>query len=642
MSSEEYKEMFISESREHLAALNQAILELERSPENTEVINEIFRSAHTLKGMSATMGYENISELSHKMEGVLDKFRQGSIPITPDFVDILFDCLDLLETMVEAVAENETKEIDASQVMAELDSVLKTERAENSTDESMSQEELNILSASTRNGLSAFKIDIELHPECTLKSVRAFMVFKGLGEIGEIFKCFPDAERIEDGDFDFSFSVYLLTKENEKTIEKILQKISEIKKVNVAPVQAKKEEGGGTVTKRKIKSVQSIRVPIERLDFLMNLVGELVIAKSRLFQIGSKYAVKELDEALSSLGRLSNELQYAVTQMRMVEVSFVFDRFPRMVRDLAKNEGKLVDLVVEGKEIELDRTVLDEIGDPLVHLLRNCTDHGIETPDERRKLGKPERGTIRLTAKREKNHVEISVEDDGRGIDPEKIRKVAVEKGIRSEAEVRKMDDYEAMMLIFAPGFSSAEKVTDVSGRGVGMDVVRSKITALGGTVEIKSKIGVSTKVTLRLPLTLAIIQTLLVSANRETYAIPLNNVVETLKINKKEVKSIVGGEVIQLRNRVLPLVRLHTMLAMPAGNDSNSFPIVVVEKEGRSFGLAVDSLIGQQEVVIKTLDKSLQKTKCLAGATILGDGRVALILDIAGLVRGGYYEKIE
>lgn len=628
MSSEEYKEMFISESREHLAVLNQAMLELERNPENTEVINEIFRSAHTLKGMSATMGYENISELSHRMESVLDKIRQGSMSVTPDFIDTLFDCLDLLENMVEAVAENETKEIDASQVMAELDSIL--------------AEELNILTASARNGLSAFKIDVELYPECALKSVRAFMVFKGLGEIGEIFKCFPDAEKIEDGDFDFSFSVYLLTKENEKTIGKILQKISEIKKVDISPVEAKKEESKGTVAKKKIKSVQSIRVPIERLDLLMNLVGELVIGKSRLSQIGSKHEIEELNEALSNLNRLSNELQYAVTQMRMVEVSFVFDRFPRMVRDLAKNEGKLVDLVIEGKDIELDRTVLDEIGDPLVHLLRNCIDHGIETPEERKKTGKPERGAIRLAAKREKNHVEISVEDDGRGIDPEKIKKIAVKKGIRGEAEVKKMDDYEAMMLIFAPGFSSAEKVTDVSGRGVGMDVVRSKITALGGTVDVKSKVGAGTKAALRLPLTLAIIQALLVSANEETYAIPLGNVVETLKINKKEVKSIVGGEVIQLRGKVLPLVRLRSALGMPANNSSDSFPVVVVEKDGRPFGLAVESLIGQQEVVIKTLDKSLQKTKCLAGATILGDGRVALILDIASLIRGGYYEKIE
>lgn len=628
MSSEEYKEMFISESREHLAVLNQAMLELERNPENTEVINEIFRSAHTLKGMSATMGYENISELSHRMESMLDKIRQGSMSVTPDFIDTLFDCLDLLENMVEAVAENETKEIDASQVMAELDSIL--------------AEELNILTASARNGLSAFKIDVELYPECALKSVRAFMVFKGLGEIGEIFKCFPDAEKIEDGDFDFSFSVYLLTKENEKTIGKILQKISEIKKVDISPVEAKKEESKGTVAKKKIKSVQSIRVPIERLDLLMNLVGELVIGKSRLSQIGSKHEIEELNEALSNLNRLSNELQYAVTQMRMVEVSFVFDRFPRMVRDLAKNEGKLVDLVIEGKDIELDRTVLDEIGDPLVHLLRNCIDHGIETPEERKKTGKPERGTIRLAAKREKNHVEISVEDDGRGIDPEKIKKIAVKKGIRGEAEVKKMDNYEAMMLIFAPGFSSAEKVTDVSGRGVGMDVVRSKITALGGTVDVKSKVGAGTKAALRLPLTLAIIQALLVSANEETYAIPLGNVVETLKINKKEVKSIVGGEVIQLRGKVLPLVRLRSALGMPANNSSDSFPVVVVEKDGRPFGLAVESLIGQQEVVIKTLDKSLQKTKCLAGATILGDGRVALILDIASLIRGGYYEKIE
>ncbi|RLG56767.1 MAG: chemotaxis protein CheA [Candidatus Hydrothermarchaeota archaeon] len=614
-----------------MSALDQSLLELEQNPENYEVLNEVFRYAHTLKGMSSTMGFGKVAELSHKMENLLDKVRQGEIHVSSDLIDVLLEALDKLREMVNKIAEEGKEEGEISDIISKLESF--GEDGEDESKNKKDEEKKEVKSKET----SRLKIRVELSEDCALKSVRAFMVIKSLDEIAEIIDSSPPLQDIEDGRFEKSFELVVSTSETPQKIKEVIEKIGEVKKVEISETTAKseKEEKKPSIvsTKNVLRNVQTVRVSIDKLDSLMNLVGELVIGKSRLFQIGSKYDIEELREALSNINRLTTNLQDIVTQMRMVEVGFIFNRFPRMVRDLAKKEGKKVNFIIEGKDIELDRTVLDEIGDPLVHLLRNSIDHGIETPEERIKAGKSEVGTLKLIAKREKNHVKIIVEDDGRGIDPDKIRKKAVEKGIITEEEANKISDEEALSLIFAPGLSTAEKVTDVSGRGVGMDVVKSKITSLGGVVEIKSKVREGTRVTLTLPLTLAIIQALLIKVRQEIYAIPLSNVLEILNVKRGEIKTVKGNKVINLRGKILPIIELDRLLGISENGNKEKYPVVVVDKENQPIGLGVDGLIGQQEIVIKTFDNILKGVKGFAGATILGDGRVVLILDIASLL---------
>jgi two-component system chemotaxis sensor kinase CheA len=470
--------------------------------------------------------------------------------------------------------------------------------------------------------------------------------------MGEIIRCVPTEAELEDEKFDLDFTVIFATKSSDDDIVGTIKKISEIKdvvpttiaessKVEEKQQETKKEETeekkSASAVKRSdaVKSIQSVRVNIERLDNLMNLVGELIINKIRLNQLASDLNAKDLDESLANLDRLTNEIQTEVMESRMVPIDQIFSRFPRMVRDLAKSEGKQINLIIEGKEIELDRTVLDEIGDPLVHLLRNAVDHGIESEEERKQLGKPVAGLVRLAASRQRNSVLIEVEDDGKGMDPGHLRDIAVKKGVLTREEVDKLSDTDALNLIFMPGFSGAKVVTDISGRGVGMDAVKTKIEALGGSVKISSVPGQGSIMKLQLPLTVAIIQSLMVTVAGETYAIPLGNVIRDVGIKSSDIKTIEGKEVIMLRGEVLPLLRLHDVLECPTeAEDKQNLIVVVVEKMGSNIGLVVDDLLGQQEVIIKTLDNKLLKNmKGFAGATILGDGSVSLILDIATLI---------
>jgi|Deesub1362B_J571_1020462.scaffolds.fasta_scaffold00963_12 two-component system chemotaxis sensor kinase CheA len=629
---ESYKDVFVSESMEHLNSLTQGLLELEKG--NEEVLTEIFRAAHTLKGMSATMGYEGMAKITHEMENLLDAVRNGEVEITSEVIDVLFEAVDLLEAALNSLSEGDDENISAEEVSQKLSKFAQTRKEERTTPAEVKGEVKKL-----EKGVK--RIDIELDKDCTLKSVRAYMAFRELRELGEIVKCIPDEEKLEDGNFDRSFSIFLKTSASDEEIRKRLKKVSELSKIEIHSGEASSAKEDKTKSGGDVKSVQTVRVSIERLDSLMNLVGELVISKSRLFQIKNKYAIDELNETLAYIDKLTTSLQEEVQEMRMVEVRYVFDRFPRMVRDLAKKEGKKVDFVIEGKDIELDRTVLDEIGDPLVHLLRNCIDHGIETPEERVKSGKSETGKVLLKARRVKDHVEIIVADDGRGIDPEKIKRIAVEKGLISEKEAEKMSYDEAKMLIFTPGFSSAEKVTDISGRGVGLDVVRNKILSLGGTVELESEVGKGTRFVLKLPLTLAITKALLISAGGKIYAIPLNNVNEILNVKEEDISTVMGQEVIQLRGKILPVYDLLSLLGKAtATNGKRARPVVIVEKGGNLIGLAVDELIGQQEIVIKSLDGKLRDVRGFAGSTIMGDGRVSLILDIASLGVGEWQSR--
>jgi len=679
MDMSEYKEIFKTESEEHLQQLNDSLLGLEQNPTDLEYINTMFRSAHTLKGMSATMGFNTIAELTHEMENLMDMVRKSQVAVSNGLIDILFECLDTLEALVETVDNEEEVNITSLQAalvktmettlpmdaitgsIATSTSFIENEISNELQDATetvpennlvLSENEKHSIECSTLDGNRVITLKVTLDESCVLKSARSTLVLINVTKMGEIIKCQPSEEELEDEKFDLEFTVIFATKTTDEEIISNISKISEVKTVIPTTVfqstsdeqndQEAKENNEKvrqtcSVVKRSdaVKSIQSVRVNIERLDNLMNLVGELIINKIRLSQLASDLNAKDLDESIAILDRLTNEIQTEVMESRMVPIDQIFSRFPRMIRDLAKSEGKQINLIVEGKEIELDRTVLDEIGDPLVHLLRNAVDHGIEAKEERIKLGKPVAGLVRLAASRQRNSILIEVEDDGKGMDPATLRDVAVKKGVMTREEVDKLSDADALNIIFMPGFSGAKTITDISGRGVGMDAVKTKIETLGGNVKISSVPGQGSIMKLQLPLTVAIIQSLMVTVTDETYAIPLGNVIRDVGIKASDIKTIEGKEVVLLRGEVLPLLRLHNVLdCTTEEEEKQSLIVVVVEKMGNKIGLIVDGLLGMQEVIIKTLDnKILKNTKGFAGATILGDGSVALILDIATLI---------
>lgn len=671
MDISQYKDLFITESQEHLDALNKFLLQLENEPDNLDVVTEIFRSAHTLKGMSATMGYDRLTELAHEMENLLEHLRTGDIPVSTAIVDMLFSCFDTLGALINAIAEDRPGEVDFSGLVAEMRTAaegaavsgeptgerpappeLREEppareeppeqfgRAE-APELEIDPQELALYEASP--GMGVLKLTVELDRECLLKSVRVFMVFKKLAQLGEVMASQPPVEALEDEKFENAFQVAVATTESPERIKKALLAIAEISDVGVETLVTPREgeepepgivrQAGEKAPMRAARRTQSVRVNIARLDTLMNLVGELVINRTRLSQISSALEAPELREALDHTARLTGELQDEVMKTRMVPVEQVFNRFPRMVRDLAREQDKEIDFVMEGKEIELDRTILDEISDPLIHMLRNAVDHGIDTPRERLKEGKPARGTIKLAAYRDRNYVAIAVEDDGKGIDPEQVFEQACAGGLVTQEEKRQLTREDVLRVLCTPGFSTSETVSGVSGRGVGMDAVKFKAESLGGFVVLESEPGEGTRLILNLPLTLAIVQALMVEVSDELYAIPLGTVRETYVVNTEDIKTVQNNEAIFLRDEVIPLLRIDR--ALECGNrlnDGQPFPVVITEIGPRLMALGVHSLIGQQEIVISTLDDFLKRIEGFAGATILGSGRVALILDIPSL----------
>lgn len=687
MDISQYMGMFLEESREHLQTLNNCLLDLENDPGSLAVLDEIFRSAHTIKGMSATMGFTTIAELTHEMENVLDLLRKGTVPANDDVTDTLFKCVDTLEQLVENVASNSDKPIEIKTLIAKLTAIAKgdfsaapKQQATPSGTELPAAEpaaaepikfddtELNVVKAAKKQGMECYDVQIELREGCLLKSARAYMVMNALEELGEVIKSIPAVEDLERENFDYSFQVVMVTGVDAERIEQAVTGVSEVEKVSVASsvIGANKEkpesaglqpenmltsktekktvkdrmekpavnDGNGNVADKKLKSGQSVRVDIDKLDSLLNLVGELVINKTRLEQIGITHRLTELVETIEQMDRVTTDLQAVVMKVRMVPVGQVFNRFPRMVRDLSRELNKEVNLIIQGEETELDRTVIDEIGDPLVHLLRNSIDHGIEHPAERQAKGKNPVGEIRLIARHEGNNVIIMVEDDGKGINADIIKQKALEKNLITQAEADKMEQSEAVRLVFLPGFSTADTVTDVSGRGVGMDAVKTKIESLGGMVDVETKINEGSKFKIRLPLTLAIIQALLVKVCDEIYAIPLGAIDSTINITPENIKTIQSQEVILLRGQIIPIVRLANVLNSPdtcTHNQDELFVVIVHMGENRA-GIIVDTLIGQQEIVIKSMGKLLAGIKVIAGATILGNGQVALILDVGAL----------
>ncbi len=703
MDISQYKDLFIAEAQEHLDSLNKFLLQLEGDPANLDVVTEIFRSAHTLKGMSATMGYDKLTELAHEMENLLEHLRTGDISVTTPVVDTLFSCFDTLGAIINAIAEDRQEDVDYSGLVMEIRGLIeeigqggeeerpaKTEPAAGraaepptppdeetagaegaepevpaaqaaQADEPSEPEpeappveagqgagELEVAEADLKRydsipGMRILRLLVELDRECLLKSVRVFMVFKKLAQLGEVLASYPAVEALEDEKFDTTFQVAVATPESSDRVEKALLAIAEIASVDVETIHEAAEgaeearaaavapERPAAATARK---TQSVRVNIGRLDTLMNLVGELVINRTRLAQIASGFEIPELREALDQTARLTAELQDEVMKTRMVPVEHVFNRFPRMVRDLARSQNKEIDFIMEGRDIELDRTILDEISDPLIHMLRNAVDHGIASPEARSSQGKPARGTIKLSAYRDRNYVAIAVEDDGEGIRAEQVFDSAVRRGLISEEERRTLTPDDVLRVLCMPGFSTSEEVSGVSGRGVGMDAVKAKAESLGGFLVLEFEPGRGTKVIMNLPLTLAIVQALMVEVSGELYAIPLGTVRETHVVNPEDIKTVQNNEAIFLRDETIPLLRLDRVLdAETLLNGGQPFPVVITEIGPRLVALGVHSLIGQQEIVISTLDKFLKRVDGFAGATILGSGRVALILDIPSLM---------
>lgn len=671
MDMNQYLEIFIEESQEHLQSLNQCLLGLENNPKDIKLLNEIFRVAHTLKGMAGTMGFTGMTNLTHQMENVLDAIRKGEVEVNSAIVDILFECLDFLENSINSITNSgEESNGDANNIITKLNGILtKRSEAEGKSNESDStvsssnikfnQYDENIMKNAAQQGMKIYKIDIILAKGCMLKSARAFIVFQTAERYGEIFKSVPKVEDIEDEKFDNEFTIALITKEPEALIKKELESIAEVVEARFEQVEMKAEaitEGEAAITKiklyedsgnedekentkeeksKKARMGKTVRVDIDRLDNLMNLVSELIIIKTRLEGAGTNTSDQDMNEAVEYLERITTSLHDAVMKVRMVPIERVFNRFPRMIRDLSKELAKDINLSMSGEETELDRTVIDEIGDPLIHLLRNAIDHGIEEKEERKKVNKPVTGSVFLRAYQDGNSVVIEVEDDGKGIDVEKIKKKAVEKGIISQSEISIMDEKSALELLFMPGFSTANKVSDLSGRGVGLDVVKTKIESLNGIVEVENYVGKGSKFIIRLPLTLAIIQALLVTIGEEKYAIPLNVIRDVTTINADAIRNVQGQEVVMNRNNVIPIVRLGKMLDVPEDNteEGDELTAVIVKKGDKHAAFVVGSLIGQQEIVIKTLGKFLSGIKYIAGATILGDGQVALIVDTNSLM---------
>jgi len=673
MDTNQYLEMFIDESKEHLQACNEHLLELEKNPLDLAIVNEVFRSAHTLKGMSATMGYEDIADLTHMMENVLDAIRNSKIRVTTEILDVVFQAVDYLEEMVLDIASGGTGKKDVTQLVESLNRievggavVAETAAAvvledKVSHEDSLSYDgyEMTVIGQSFEQGFSAFEINVKLRDDCLLKAARVYMVFEILEKSGEIIKSEPKVERLENEDFNETFTVALITKEDADVLKAKVLKVSEIESVTVIPVTTDyllrdtgeesavvTESTAPTIIEANAKKgkrnsgVQSgnktIRVNIDRLDVLMNLFEELIIDRGRLQSIASEIHNPELNETVERITRVSGDLQNIILNMRMIPVETVFNRFPKMVRQLARDLNKKVELEIIGAETELDRTVIDEIGDPLVHLIRNALDHGIESPAERVSKGKPEEGTVTLRAYHSGNHVFIELEDDGAGVNRERVLAKAIKSGIVTKETAETLTDRQVAELILASGFSTAEKISDVSGRGVGLDVVKNTIESLGGFMSIESKEGQGSLFQVQLPLTLSIISVMLVELKKEVFAIPLSSIIETAIIQTSEIMNAHNQQVIDFRGNIIPLLNLTEIFEIPERNSETGGyqSVVIVRKGERLAGLVVDSFIGQQEIVLKSLGDYLQSVFAISGATILGNGQVALIVDCNALIK--------
>ena len=698
MDVSQYLEIFLDETNEHLQNLNTQILELESDPENMDNINEIFRAAHSLKGMAGTMGYKRMQNLTHDMENVFSEVRNGNIKVKPEMIDVLFQCLDALEEYKNNIQETSDEGTnDNENLIKALNDILNdgkteapaakeeapaaaaptaetgTEGTEKWNDIAFDDSQIRVIREAMKQGKNVYGINVVVQETCILKAARAFLVFKAVEEKGEIIVSMPSAQDVEDEKFDKDFTLIVLSDYSLDEIIKAAESVSEIAQVTggvlelektknyhseeetAEPVEEKKEvvaEVKAEPKKEEKKPAaaakapekkpvnkpvvnRTVRVDIEKLDSLMNLVSELIIAKNSLVSASSSDQGNNtaFNEQIEYLENVTTNLHESVMKVRMVPIESVVVKFPRMIRDLSKKLDKKMELYMSGEETELDRTVVDEIGDPLMHLLRNSADHGLESAEVRAERGKPEVGSIFLDAYQDGNNVVIEVRDDGNGIDVENVKKTAIERGVITPEQGDNMSEKDIINLLFHAGFSTSKKITDVSGRGVGLDVVKSKIESLSGEVEVKSKLGEGSTWIIRLPLTLAIIQALMVTVGGEKYAISLGSIQTIEDIKPEEIKLVQNSEVINLRGTVIPIIRLSNVLEIESLKKPDEDMVVVIVKKGEKLaGLVVDELMGQQEIVIKSLGKYINKCKFISGATILGDGEIALILDANAL----------
>lgn len=696
MDVTQYLEIFLDETKEHLQSLSDQFMILEQEPDNMDTINEIFRSAHTLKGMAGTMGYKRMQMLTHDMENVFSEVRNNTIKVDGAMVDLLFQCLDALEEYTENIQNTGDEGTnDNEHLIKALNDYLaknsgdgapqpaKEEKKEPAKEEpkqeagadpgkekwreiKLGDTEHTVIAEAKKQGKKCLGVTVYVQESCILKAARAFLVYKALEELGDMIVSVPSAQDIEDEHFEFDFSVIILTDADVETVKNAILNVSEIeaayvgevepvqpeeavKPAAIAEAQPKEEEQpkkaapaapAKAADKKPISKPivnRTVRVDIEKLDVLMNLVSELIIAKNSLVSTSSQEGIltnNTFNEQIEYLESVTTNLHESVMKVRMVPIETVVQKFPKMIRDLSKKLDKKMQLIMSGEETELDRTVVDEIGDPLMHLLRNSADHGLESAEVRKERGKPEVGSIFLNAYQDGNNVIIEVRDDGNGIDVEAVKKKAIERGTITPEQAENMADKDVIGLLFLPSFSTSEKVTDVSGRGVGLDVVKSKIESLSGEVEVKTKLGEGSTFIIRLPLTLAIIQALMVEVGGEKYAIPLGSIQTIEDVEPAEIKYVQAKEVINLRGTVIPLIRLNEVL----DNESTKKPdenllVIIVKKGDKLAGLVVDELMGQQEIVIKSLGNYINKNKIISGATILGDGEIALILDTNALL---------
>ncbi len=698
MDVSQYLEIFIDETKEHLQNLSDQLLILEQEPDNLDTINEIFRAAHSLKGMAGTMGYKRMQKLTHDMENVFQEIRNGNMKVQANLVDVLFRGLDALEayldiiqnTSDEGTEDNEAIINDLNRILAEGTGAVveqpEKKEAPKAVDASndkmkfkqltLTEYDIDIIEKAKEVGQNVFGLTVYIEENCILKAARAFLVFKALEELGEVLKSVPEVQDIEDEKFDFDFSLIFITQSEMEKVKAAVAHVSEVKDVQIAEFEVKPKEEPKVEEKQEVKeepkveekqevkaatpktpekpaeqaqaankkatgkpvASRSVRVDIEKLDVLMNLVSELIIAKNGLVSIGStENGTKDasaFNEQIEYLERVTTNLHESVMKVRMMPIESVVNKFPRMIRDLSKKLNKKMELYMSGEETELDRTVIDEIGDPLQHLLRNAADHGLESNEERARLGKPEVGSIFLDAYQEGNNVVIEVKDNGAGIDVEKVRNKAIQKGTITLEQAENMSEKDIIDLLFRPSFSTAEKISDVSGRGVGLDVVKTNIEKLGGDIECKTVLGEGSTFTIRLPLTLAIIQALMVELGNEQYAIPLGSIETIEDVPVSDIKYVQTKEVISLRGLVIPLIRLDKVLDVePREKEPESLTVVIVSKGTKKAGLVVDKLNGQLEIVIKSIGKYINNDKIISGAAILGDGEVALIIDANSLI---------
>jgi len=646
--------IFLAEVDEHLQTLDEILVQLEQAEERPELLQSAFRAAHTLKGMAGIIGHHRMTDLTHALETAFDSVRKGMLHIATPLIDLCLDAVDGLRLLRDEVVTGEVCDVDVERLVEEF------EQMNGKTTEGPGREGplAHAAEGAAGSGNGSLSIEVAIDPASVASAARAFQVMMALQEVGEILEMSPTLDQIETAAPVQVFRARVACRVEPAEVARRVAQISEVFDIKIngqaagndgqkpsAAREARPDPGtGGRGNGQRNTAEMTVRTSVERLDKLMNLVGELITDRNHLYQLRAYFeqekrgngAVDRLAETVTHLGRITDQLQEEVMSIRMLPVGSVFHKFPRMVRDMAQKTGKQIDLVIHGEDTELDRSMLEEINDPLIHLVRNSVDHGLEMPEERIAAGKPPRGTITLTARHEQGRIVLTVSDDGRGIDPDKLRKAAVQRGLLSAEEVAALSDEQAIDLIFMPGFSTAEKVTDISGRGVGMDIVHTNIQRVNGSIQVETKKGEGTTFQITLPLTLAIVPTLLVRVNGVVLAIPLVMITETLRLSREEIRTIRGQPVTMLRGSVLALIDLKDLFGIQGKRPlSEKYTYAVVVHSGKQrVGLVVDTLIGEEEVVVKSLGALVGEIPGISSAAILGDGKVALIVDVPGLLR--------